>query len=154
MNIRDLSYIQAVSKFEHFGQAAKACHVSQPALSIQIKKLELELGITLFERDNRSVRLTSTGQQIVPLAGEVLTIIDQIRTIAEIARDPLSGEFSLGFIPTIAPYLVPHFVRQIHKALPKVDLQFQEDITERHNLALLNGILTPPYWLRRQITQN
>lgn len=150
MNIRDLSYIQAVNKFGHFGSAAKACHVSQPALSSQIKKLELELGVKLFERDNRSVRLTPVGEKIVTLAEDVLAIIDQIHMTAETARDPLSGQFRLGIIPTIAPYLVPHFVRQVHETFPKVDLQFQEDITERHNQALINGKLdaailaTPP----------
>lgn len=150
MNIRDLEYICEVANVRHFGQAAEACHVSQPALSTQIKKLEKELGVTLFERDNRSVRLTDIGEELVDLAKEALLVIDQMRQRADSARDPFSGKFSLGFIPTIAPYLVPHFVSQCRTSMPKLDLLFQEDITERLNGALLSGDLdaailaTPP----------
>ena len=150
MNIRDLLYIRAVAKLRHFGRAAESCHVSQPALSSQIKKLETELGVTLFERDNRSVKVTDIGREIIDLAEEALAVIDNIRTTADSARDPLSGQFRLGFIPTIAPYLIPHFVRQSHQALPQLRLQFHEDITDRLNAALLSGDLdaailaTPP----------
>ncbi len=150
MNLRALTYIQAVARLEHFGHAAEACHVSQPALSSQIKKLELELGVTLFERDNRSVRLTDVGREIVKLAEEALSVVEAIRDTAQMSRDPLSGKFRLGFIPTVAPYLVPHFVRQSRQALPSLDLHFQEDITDRLNQALLSGDLdaailaTPP----------
>lgn len=150
MNLRALSYIQAVAKFGHFGRAAEYCHVSQPALSTQIKKLEQELGVTLFERDNRSVRLTDVGRDIVKLASEALSVIESIHDTAQMSRDPLSGRFRLGFIPTVAPYLVPHFVKQSREALPALDLSFQEDITDRLNQALLNGdidaaiLATPP----------
>ncbi len=150
MNIRDLTYIRAVSRLKHFGKAAESCHVSQPALSSQIKKLENELGVTLFERDNRSVQMTDVGTEIVRLAEDALSVIDNIRSTAKAARDPLSGRFRLGFIPTIAPYLIPHFVGQSHEALPQLDLQFQEDITDRLNQALLAGeidaaiLATPP----------
>lgn len=150
MNIRDLNYVRTVAKLKHFGKAAAACNVSQPALSSQIKKLETELGITLFERDNRSVRLTDIGAEIVDLADEALRVFDRIRATAASARDPLIGEFSLGFIPTIAPYLVPHFVRQNREALPGLNLEFREDITERLDQALLDGdidaaiLATPP----------
>ena len=141
MNIRDLTYIRAVAQFQHFGRAAEKCHVSQPTLSSQIKKLETELGVTLFERDNRSVRVTDAGQEIVRLADNALEIIGNIRTFAETARDPLGGQFQLGFIPTIAPYLVPHFVRQSREALPNLMLSFTEDITDRLVEALHNGDL-------------
>ena len=112
MNLRDLSYISAVARLGHFGKAAQACNVSQPALSTQIKKLEAELGVQIFERDNKSVRLTEVGQDIVGLANEALNVTDRIRLTASAAKDPLSGHLKLGFIPTIAPYLVPHFVSQ------------------------------------------
>jgi len=150
MNIRDLEYIRAVARTTHFGKAAKACNVSQPALSGRIKKVEDELGVKLFERDNRSVRLTEIGRQIVPLADEALKVVDNIRLTAESVRDPLSGQFKIGAIPTIAPYLIPHFVRQSRDALPGLKMRFQEDITERLNQALLNGqtdaaiLATPP----------
>ena len=150
MNIRDLSYICAVARLGHFGRAAESCHVSQPALSSQIKKLEQELGVQIFERDNKSVHLTEVGEKIVELAQETLRSVDHIRATAEGARDPLSGEIRLGFIPTIAPYLVPHFVTQCRASLPKLSLNFQEDITERLNAGLIDGSLdaailaTPP----------
>lgn len=150
MNIRDLSYISAVARHEHFGRAAQACNVSQPALSSQIKKLEVELGVTIFERDNKSVRLTNVGAEIVKLAEEALGVVSRIRMTASSARDPLSGQLRLGFIPTIAPYLVPHFVRHCRNTLPKLSVRFEENITERLNQFLESGELdvailaTPP----------
>lgn len=150
MNVRDLQYICAIAKLGHFGRAAEACHVSQPALSTQVKKLEAELGVSLFERDNRSVSLTDIGREIIPLAEKALATVDNIRVTAETARDPFAGSLRLGTIPTIAPYLVPHFVRQIRDDLPKLSLQFQEDITDRLNQSLFMGDLdaailaTPP----------
>lgn len=150
MNIRDLSYIAAVARHGHFGRAAQACHVSQPALSSQIKKLESELGVILFERDNKSVRLTDVGAKIVSLAEETLGVVSRIRMTASSARDPYSGQLRLGFIPTIAPYLVPHFVRHCRETLPNLQVQFEENITERLNQSLEKGDLdvailaTPP----------
>ncbi len=150
MNIRDLSYITAVAGHRHFGRAARACNVSQPALSSQVKKLERELGVTLFERDNKSVRLTDVGSEIVALAEEALDIVARIRSAAGSAGDPFSGDLKLGFIPTIAPYLVPHFVGHCRTELPNLRVQFEENITERLNQSLENGELdvailaTPP----------
>ena len=150
MNIRDLSYISAVARLGHFGKAAQACNVSQPALSTQIKKLEAELGVQIFERDNKSVRLTEVGQDIVGLANEALNVTERIRLTASAAKDPLSGHLKLGFIPTIAPYLVPHFVSQCGDTLPHLQVSFQEDITERlvHGLELgtldVAILATPP----------
>lgn len=141
MNIRDLTYIRSVAKLRHFGQAADACNVSQPALSNQIKKLELELGVTLFERNNRSVKITEVGREIVTLAGEALGVIDNIYSTAQNAGDPLSGSFRMGSIPTISPYLIPDFVKQARLAMPKLNLEFTEDITERLNAALIDGTL-------------
>jgi len=150
MNFRDLSYIISVARFRHFGKAAAHCHVSQPALSSQIKKLESELGVTLFERDNKSVKLTEVGREIINLAEEALNVVERIHLTARTSRDPLAGQLRLGFIPTIAPYLVPHFVSECRTVLPKLDVQFHEDITERLNERLLSGELdvailaTPP----------
>lgn len=150
MNLRALSYISAVARHGHFGRAAEACNVSQPALSSQIMKLERELGVTLFERDNKSVRLTDVGSDIVRLSEEALEVVSRIRMTASSAKDPFSGNLSLGFIPTIAPYLVPHFVRQCRNALPKLQVDFEENITDRLNERLESGALdvailaTPP----------
>jgi len=150
MNLRDLSYISAVARHSHFGKAAADCNVSQPALSSQIKKLEKELGVVIFERDNKSVRLTEVGRHIVSLGEEALGVVKRIRLTANAAADPLSGQLRLGFIPTIAPYLVPHFVQRCREALPNLRVNFQEDITERITESLQNGQLdvailaTPP----------
>lgn len=150
MNLRDLSYIQALARTGHFGQAAELCNISQPTLSSQIKKLETELGVTLFERDNRSVRLTDVGREIVDLAGDALSSVDNIRVTAKASSDPLSGEFNLGTIPTIAPYIVSQIFNQARGALPNLSLKFREDITDSLNHALLSGeidaaiLATPP----------
>jgi len=134
----------------HIGKAARDCHVTQPALSSQIKKLEKELGVTIFERDNKSVRLTEVGKDLIALAEEALGVVKRIRQTANAATDPLSGQLKLGFIPTIAPYLVPHFVRHCRASMPKLQVNFREDITERLNQALQDGQLdvailaTPP----------
>jgi len=150
MNLRTLSYIKAVAEYRHFGKAAAACHVSQPALSTQIKKFENELGITLFERNNQTVRLTETGAEIISLAENILEIVDTIKLTAETSRDPFSGRLRLGAIPTIMPYLVPNFVVYANALFPSLDIEFEEDVTERLNQALYDGKLdaallaTPP----------
>lgn len=150
MNLRDLAYVRAVARLRHFGLAAEACHVSQPALSSQIKKLEGELGVILFERTNKSVRITSTGEEIARLAGAALDIIEDIRAVAEAAGDPLSGKLELGCIPTIAPYLLPEFLPRARLRLPQLAIRFQEDLTDRLTAELIDGPLdaallaTPP----------
>ncbi len=150
MNLRDLEYIRAVARQEHFGHAAEVCHISQPALSTQVRKLENELGVTLFERDNRSVRVTEIGAKIIALAEEALTVVDAIRLTAKTAHDPLSGELAVGSIPTVTPYLIPHFVTLSQEQLPQLRLKFREEISARLNRALLEGSLdaailaTPP----------
>jgi len=150
MNIRDLDYICAVAEYRHFGRAAEACHVSQPTLSGQIKKLEIYLGVTLFERNNKSVRVTKVGEDIIRIAKEARNNVDRIRTIASAAQDPLAGHLSLGLIPTIAPYLIPIFVSRLSQDLPDLQVTYSEDITERLTEDLLSGALdtalmaTPP----------
>lgn len=141
MNIRDLRYLQALSEQGHFGRAARACNVSQPTLSVQIKKMEDSLGVQLLERSGRSVILTDVGRNVLELAKEALTSIDNIYSTAETARDPYSGQLQLGSIPTISPYLIPQAIRQARSHFPRLKLGFLEDITERLNGALLQGTL-------------
>ena len=107
MNLRDLKYLVAVAEHRHFGRAADACFVSQPTLSTQLKKLEEELGVTLIERTNRQVLLTPVGERVVNQAQRVLREANQLNHIAEEYTDPFGGEFRLGVIPTVAPYLLP-----------------------------------------------
>jgi len=112
MNLRDLDYICAVAEHRHFGRASDACFVSQPTLSGQIKKLEAELGVTLFERGHRGIHVTDIGKDIISIAREARDAARRIRTVAAAAQDPLAGSLSVGLIPTVAPYLIPRFVSQ------------------------------------------
>ena len=141
MNIRDLTYLRALSRHKHFGKAAESCNVSQPTLSVQLKKLEAELGVTLIERTKRAVRLTPIGVRVLALADEALGAVDAIRTITAEASDPFSGDFRFGSIPTVAPFLVPDVFRVLESSFPKLDLTFCENITERLTEDLLNGDL-------------
>jgi LysR family transcriptional regulator, hydrogen peroxide-inducible genes activator len=141
MNIRDLQYVIAVSEEKHFGRAADKCHVSQPALSGQIQKLEDYLGVALFERTNRSVKVTPVGEQIVTQAQQLMTIADEIILTAQAAKDPLSGPFRLGMIATIAPSLSPLVLSMIRQELPNLSLTLVEGFTENLEKAISTGDL-------------
>ncbi len=150
MNLRDLDYICAVADLKHFGKASESCNVSQPTLSGQIKKLETSLGVQLFERGHKGIRITPIGEEIIQIARNARNSVDRIYNLAAAAQDPLSGALSLGLIPTIAPYLIPLFVGQISTDIPNLSIAYREDITERLTEDLLNGQLdaailaTPP----------
>lgn len=126
MNLRDLKYLVAVAEHRHFGRAAEACHVSQPTLSTQIRKLEEFLGVTLIERNNRQVLLTPVGERIIAQAAKVLREADELVKLAQQARDPYGGEFRLGIIPTIAPYLLPRILPLVRDAFPELEIQLVE----------------------------
>lgn len=113
MTLTELKYIVAVARERHFGRAAEACHVSQPTLSLAVKKLEEELAVKLFERSANEVSLTHLGEEIVRQAQSVLEQAAHIKEIARRGKDPLSGPLTLGLIYTIAPYLLPDLVRQV-----------------------------------------
>ncbi len=150
MNFRDLIYLRALSRHKHFGKAAESCYVSQPTLSVQLKKLEEDLGVTLIERSKRAARLTPIGESVLSLAEDALGAVDAIREITADASDPFSGQFRFGSIPTISPFLVPNMFKALGHAFPKLQLAFRENITERLTEDLLNGDLdaailaTPP----------
>jgi LysR family hydrogen peroxide-inducible transcriptional activator len=131
MNLRDLRYIVAVADFGHFGRAAEACNVSQPTLSGQIRKLEDELGLPVFERVGRSVRPTLAGAQILVYARDALAAADDIAAVAQKGRDPLAGPFHLGVIPTLGPYLLPYVLPDAKEALAAMRLVLVEDLTVR-----------------------
>jgi LysR family transcriptional regulator, hydrogen peroxide-inducible genes activator len=130
MNLRDLQYLVAVADHRHFGRAAEACYVSQPTLSTQLKKLETELGVELIERNRGAILLTSAGEQIVDRARSVMRETDQIRAIARQANDPESGTVRIGLFPTLAPYLLPHVVPELHSTFPRLELLLAEEKTE------------------------
>ncbi len=130
MNLRDLTYILAVAETRHFGQAARRCFVSQPTMSGQIKKLEVELGVTIFERTNRSVELTPIGQAIVAHARLLMDQADAIREVAQAHRDPLSGPLRIGAIPTLSPYLMPLILVPLRERIPQLKLVLFEEVTD------------------------
>jgi LysR family hydrogen peroxide-inducible transcriptional activator len=129
MNLQELRYFTAVAEFRHFGRAAEACHVSQPTLSGQIRKLEEELGVTLLERTNKRVDLTPVGRQILDHAHRALAETGQIESVARAARDPLVGALRLGVIPTLAPYLLPLILEPLRKEYPGLTIELWEDQT-------------------------
>jgi len=131
MTLTELKYIVAVAREKHFGKAAEACFVSQPTLSLAIKKLEEELEVKLFERSASEVSVTALGEEIVRQAQSVLEQAAEIKEIAKRGKDPLSGTMRLGVIYTIGPYLLPDLVRQIITDLPQMPLMLQENFTVR-----------------------
>ena len=137
MNLRDLKYLIAVAETEHFGQAAARCYVSQPTLSGQIKKLEQELGVTLFERTNRSVSITPIGTEIIKHAKLILEQADVIKQLAQALRDPLAGALRVGAIPTVSPYLIPLILHPLKKKYPQMRLVLSEEITDMLTQRLL-----------------
>ncbi len=130
MNLRDLKYLTALADHKHFGRAADASFASQPTLSTQIKKLEDELDVQLFERQPRKVLLTRAGEAIVSRARVILREVDSIREIARSARSPESGQIKLGMFPTLGPYLLPHVVPALRLRFPDLELLLIEEKTE------------------------
>ena len=131
MTLTELKYIVAVAREKHFGKAAEACHVSQPTLSVAIKKLEEELEVKLFERSANEVAVTPLGEEIVRQAQSVLEQAAGIKEIARRGKDPLAGPLTLGIIYTIGPYLLPDLVRQAIGRTPQMPLVLQENFTAR-----------------------
>ncbi len=130
MNLRDLKYIVMVAETLHFGEAAERCCVSQPTLSGQIKKLEDGLGVAIFERTKRSVKLTQIGAEIVEYARRVIEQTDAIEQLALTNQDPLSGPLRVGAIPTLSPYLIPLVVVPLKRDYPQLQLVLTEEITD------------------------
>ncbi len=131
MTLTELKYIVAVARERHFGRAAEACFVSQPTLSVAIRKLEEELGVTLFERGGTEVGVTPIGQRIVTQAQKVLEESATIKEIARQGHDPLAGPLRVGVIYTIGPYLLPRLVPVQIERTPQMPLLLQEDFTIR-----------------------
>lgn len=141
MTLTELRYIVMLARERHFGRAAEKCHVSQPTLSVALKKVEQRYGVVLFERSSAEVRPTPIGEQIAAQAERVLAEAAKLKEIAEQGKDPLVGTLRLGVIYTIAPYLLPRLVPAMHSRAPHMPLYLREDFT--HNLAaqLRNGQL-------------
>ncbi len=131
MTLTELKYIVAVAREKHFGKAAEACFVSQPTLSVAVKKLEEELEVKLFERGGSEIAVTPLGAEIVRQAQSVLEQAAEIKEIAKRGKDPLGGPLTLGVIYTIGPYLLPELVRHNIERTPQMPLMLQENFTVR-----------------------
>lgn len=129
LTLRQLRYFEALTQHGHFGRAAEACAISQPALSLQIKELEAILDATLFERSARKVRLTRFGEEVCVRAREILRSVDELGDIARASADGLKGRFRIGVIPTIAPYLLPRVAQDLSRLHPELELNARETIT-------------------------
>lgn len=141
MTLTELKYIVAVARERHFGRAAEACFVSQPTLSVAIKKLEEELDVKLFERGASEVSVTPLGEEIVRQAQQVIEQAQAIREIAKRGKDPVSGPLRLGVIYTIGPYLLPDLVRSAIELVPQMPLMIQENFTAKLLESLRTGEL-------------
>jgi LysR family transcriptional regulator, hydrogen peroxide-inducible genes activator len=141
MTITELSYILALAQEQHFGRAAERCHVSQPTLSIAVKKLEEELEVTLFERCKSGVQITPLGERIVTMAGDVLHRVAAIKDVAAADKDQLQGPLALGTLPTIGPYLLPQFIPLLRKTAGQLSLYVEEGSQDSLTSKLRNGEL-------------
>ena len=141
MTLTELRYIVTLARERHFGRAAEACFVSQPTLSVAVKKLEEELGVALFERGKTEVAVTPVGERIVEQARRVLDEMEGVKRIAQQAQDPLAGPLRLGAIYTIGPYLFPRLVPILHEAAPQMPLVIEENYTARLRERLIAGEL-------------
>ena len=129
LNLRDLRYVLAVAEHGHFGRAAAACGVSQPTLSVQLRKLEEALAVVLFERTSKSVAPTSSCERLIGHIRAALAEADALLAAARELRDPMAGRFRLGIIPTLAPHLLPLIFAPLQKALPALEIEPWEDQT-------------------------
>jgi transcriptional regulator, LysR family len=133
MNItfKQLRYFEALARHGHFGRAADACAISQPALSVQIKELESTLGTALFERGARQVRLTAFGEDWAQRVRDILQAVDELGDMARAAQSGLAGRLRIGVIPTIAPYLLPGLIGALGRSFPDLDVHVRETVTQR-----------------------
>lgn len=141
MTLTELRYIVAVAQEKHFGRAAQRCHVSQPTLSIAIKKLEEELAISLFDRSSSEVITTDVGERIIDQARKVLEETEIIRHLANQQQNELNGAFKLGLIFTIAPYLLPKLILGLRQSAPNMPLMLEENQTVALTEMLKQGTL-------------
>ncbi|NMT63304.1 hydrogen peroxide-inducible genes activator [Marinobacter orientalis] len=129
MTLTELRYVVTLARERHFGRAAERCHVSQPTLSVAVKKLEDELGIPLFERSKNSIRVTETGKRIIEQSQRVLDQVGVIRDMAQDGKNQLNAPLKVGAIYTIGPYLFPHLLPELRRAAPDMPLYIEENYT-------------------------
>ena len=141
ISMKQLRYFDALARLNHFGRAAEACAISQPALSVQIKELEDTLGASLVERGPRQVRLTSLGEAFAERANAILRSVDDLGNLARASRGKMAGQMRIGIIPTVAPYVLPGFAAELAARYPELALRPREAITEKLLQELHDGRL-------------
>src|ERR1700693_5972120 len=141
MSLRQLRYFDALARHSHFGRAAAACAISQPALSMQIKELEDILGAVLIERGARQVRLTKFGEEAALRVRDILRSVDELGDFARASRDRLVGRLRVGMIPTIAPYLLPTVIGNLTRLHPELEIHIRETLTPKLIQELAEGRL-------------
>lgn len=141
LTLKQLRYFEALARHRHFGRAAEACAISQPALSLQIKDLESMFGAPLVERSARQVRLTPIGESLLEKARHILLAVEELDDLSRASRGPLAGRLRLGIIPTVAPYFLPNIITALSQRVPGLDLKLREAITGTLIEDLLEGRL-------------
>lgn len=139
LTLKQFRYFESLARHRHFGHAADASGISQPALSMQIKEMEESLGVQLFERAARQVRLTRFGEDFALRVRDILRSVDEVEDLARMAQNRLTGRIRIGVIPTIAPYLLPSFIGQLTHSLPDLDLHVRETLTPKLLAELADG---------------
>lgn len=129
LTLKQLRYFEALARHRHFGRAAEACFISQPALSLQIKELESMFGAPLVERGPRQVQLTAVGETFLTKARQILLDVEELEDLVRASRGPLAGRLRLGVIPTIAPYLLPEIIASLSSQFPDLELDLRESVT-------------------------
>lgn len=141
MSLTELKFIVAVAQEHNFRRAAEKCFVTQPALSLAIKKLEEELNVVIFERSRSDVSMTEIGEKIVEQASKVLEEAGRIKQLAELGKNQLKGTFKLGLIHSIGPYLLPEIIPILRKSAPDMPLEVEENLTANLETQLKNGVI-------------
>ncbi|MGF1563566.1 MAG: LysR substrate-binding domain-containing protein [Geminicoccaceae bacterium] len=141
LTLKHLRYFEALARHGHFGRAAEACCISQPALSVQMKELEAMLGAPLIERGARQVRLSHLGEELVPRAREILRAVGEIEDLARACQGTLTGRLRIGLIPTVAPYFLPGLIKLLTAAYPELDIRPREAVTQTLIRDLIDGQL-------------
>jgi len=141
VTLRQLRYFDALARHGHFGRAAEACAISQPALSMQLKEMEEALGGMLLERSARQVALTRFGEELVERVRDILRSVEELGDFARAAHDRFAGRLNIGMIPTVAPYLLPKVMGNLSRTYPELDIQVREALTPKLIQELAEGRL-------------
>ena len=139
ISMKHLRYFQALARHRHFGRAAVACGISQPALSVQIKELEDTVGAPLIDRGGRQIALTGLGEAFEARVRDILRAVDELGDLARAAQGPLAGRLRVGVIPTVAPYMLPAIIKALARHHPQLDLRPREAVTQKLVDDLLAG---------------